>query len=143
MLLIAAYLDPGSLRELHALIFELGMAALVEVHSRAELEAALPCGPRLVGVNNRDLRDFTVRMETTLDLLPFVPEAVCLVAESGIHTPADIARLAAAGVDAILVGEALVTAQDVAAQVRRFSSCEEQSISQSVNSQSGKKESEK
>ncbi len=124
MLLIAAYLDPGSLRALHALICELGMAALVEVHSRAELEAVLPHGPRLVGVNNRDLRDFTVRLETTLDLRPFVPEAVCLVAESGIHTPADIARLAEAEVDAILVGEALVTAQDVAGQVRRFSSLE-------------------
>ena len=81
------------------------MAALVEVHYRAELEAVLAVRPALVGINNRDLRDFTVRLETTLELRPLVPPAICLVAESGIHTPADVARLAEAGVDAILVAK--------------------------------------
>jgi len=118
MLLITAYLDPVQLRDLQSLINELGMAALVEVHSRAELEAALPLHPALVGVNNRDLRDFTVRLETTLELRPLAPAEICLVAESGIHTPADVARLAQGGVDAILVGEALVRAPDTAAKVR-------------------------
>ncbi len=118
VLLIAAYLPPALLAELHALICALGMAALVEIHNRAELEAILPVNPTLIGVNNRDLRDFTVRIETTLELRPHVPPGVCLVAESGIHTPQDVARLAEAGVDAILVGEGLVTAPDVGAQVR-------------------------
>lgn len=118
MLLIAAYLDPASLRDLHTLISELGMAALVEVHSRAELEAVLADDPSLVGINNRDLRDFNVRLETTLELRPLVPAEVCLVAESGIHMPADVSRLAEAGVDAILVGEALVKAADIAGKVR-------------------------
>ena len=117
-LLIAAYLEPALLRDLHGLARELGLAALVEVHSRAELEQALECGALLVGINNRDLRDFTVRLETTLALRPQVPEHVCLVAESGIHTAEDVARLAAARVDAILVGEALVVADDTAAKVR-------------------------
>ena len=120
VLLIAAYLDLPALCDLHALARELGMAPLVEVHSREELDMALRADPVLLGVNNRDLRDFTVRLETTLTLRPFVPPGVCLVAESGIHTAADIARLGEAGVDAILVGEALVTAPDVAAKVREL-----------------------
>ena len=122
VLLIAAYLDPQALHELHALINALGMAALVEVHNLAELQSVLPVGPALVGVNNRDLRDFTVRLETTLELRAHVPAPVCLVAESGIHTPADVTRLAQAGVNAILVGEALVTAPDTAQKTRELSS---------------------
>jgi indole-3-glycerol phosphate synthase len=118
VLLIAAHLDIQQLRDLHALICALGMAPLVEVHNQAELEAAAQLDLRLLGVNNRDLRDFTVRLETTLELLPLVPAGVCLVAESGIHSPADVVRLRTAGVDAILVGEALVTAPNVAAAVR-------------------------
>jgi indole-3-glycerol phosphate synthase len=119
VLLIAAELEPANLAELHALAHELGMAALVEVHDQAELEKALgACQPSLIGINNRDLRDFTVNLETTLRLRPLVPAGICLVAESGIRSPQDVARLAAAGVDAVLVGEALVAAPDVAAQVR-------------------------
>lgn len=118
ILLIAAYLEAHALRDLHELARSMGLDALVEVHSREELEAALLCEPRLVGINNRDLRDFSVRLETTLTLLPFVPEGVTLVSESGIHTREDALRLAAGGVDAILVGEALVSAEDVAAKVR-------------------------
>jgi indole-3-glycerol phosphate synthase len=119
VLLIAAYLQPAQLAELHALAREIGMAALVEVHSAPELEMALQsCDPPLLGINNRDLRDFTVRLETSLALRPLVPAGKLVVAESGIHTRADVDRLAAAGVGAILVGEALVAAADTAEQVR-------------------------
>jgi indole-3-glycerol phosphate synthase len=120
ILLIAAALQPSRLFQLHALAEELGMAALVEVHDRAELEIALGCSSRLVGINNRNLRDFSVDLETTLRLRASVPDSICLVSESGIHTPDDIHRLGRAGVDAVLVGEALVTAPDVPAQVRSF-----------------------
>ncbi len=124
VLLIAAYLEPDVLRDLHTLSLELGMAPLVEVHSREELDKVLDCGPVLVGINNRDLRDFTVRFDTVLSLRQFVPQDVCLVAESGIHTPEDVARLAAGGVDAVLIGEALVTAPDVALKVRNLAGLE-------------------
>jgi indole-3-glycerol phosphate synthase len=120
ILLIAAALQPSRLFQLHALAEELGMAALVEVHDRAELEIALGCSSRLVGINNRNLRDFSVDLETTLRLRASVPDSICLVSESGIHTPDDIHRLGHAGVDAVLVGESLVTAPDVPAQVRSF-----------------------
>lgn len=118
ILLIVAALGPARLSELHALALQLGMVPLVEIHDRAELKIALDCDPRLLGINNRNLKDFTVDLKTTLQLRPLVPEAVCLVSESGIHTPEDVSLLAAVGVEAILVGEALVTAPDVASQVR-------------------------
>ena len=104
------------------------MTALVETHDEAELETALAAGARLVGINNRNLHDFTVSLETTLRLGRQVPAEVCLVAESGIFTPEDVALLAGVereggrrGVDAILVGEALVIAADVGAKVRELS----------------------
>jgi indole-3-glycerol phosphate synthase len=119
ILLIAAYLEIGPLRDLHNLAGDLGMAVLVEIHSRTELEKAQEaCQPILLGINNRNLADFTVDLSTTLRLRELIPPGVCLVAESGIHTPADVDILAAAGIDAILVGEALVTAADPAAKVR-------------------------
>jgi indole-3-glycerol phosphate synthase len=119
VLLIAAYLEPALLRDLHQLARDLGLAALVEVHSEDELEKVLAaCQPALIGINNRDLRDFSVHLETTLRLRERVPAGVCLVAESGIHTRADVDRLADANVDAVLVGEALVSAPDVSAKVR-------------------------
>jgi indole-3-glycerol phosphate synthase len=120
LLLIAAVLSDSALAELLALTRSLGMTALVEVRSRGELLRVLPLSPRLVGANNRDLRDFSVDLNTCLSLRPLVPAGVCFVAESGIHTRADVARLAAAGVDAMLVGEALVVAPDVAAKVREL-----------------------
>ena len=121
VLLIVAGLEQGRLRALHALALELGMASLVEVHSLEELNTALNCDPLLVGINNRDLHNFSVSLETTLKLRPFIPAGICVVAESGIHTPQDVACLHQAGVDAILVGEALVTAADIPGQVRRLS----------------------
>lgn len=124
VLLIAAHLSAEQLRQLHSVALELGMAPLVEVHSMAELEMALACEPRLVGINNRDLRDFSVSLETTIRLSEFVPREVCLVAESGIHLRKDIDLLSGTNVDAILVGEALVTAPDVAAKVRELAGVE-------------------
>jgi len=120
VLLIVAALDDGDLAMLHRLIQQLGMAALVEVHNKAELERALEIGPRLVGINNRNLRTFEVNLETTARLRPHVPAGVVLVAESGVHTRADVARLAAIGADAMLVGEALVRAADVGRKVRQL-----------------------
>ena len=122
VLLIAAVLDNTELVELTALTEHLGMTALIEVHTATELARVLPLAPRLVGINNRDLRDFKVRLETCLELRASVPPDVCCVAESGIHTVEDVARLRAAGFDAMLVGEALLTAADVAARVRELTS---------------------
>ena len=127
ILLIVAALEPAQLRDLHALAADLDMAALIEVHTEAELEVALMCRPRLIGINNRDLRTFQVDLATTEHLARRLPGDVCVVAESGIHAAADLARLAAiprpggiAGVDAVLVGEALVTAADVGAKVQEL-----------------------
>ncbi len=118
VLLILAMLPPRVFRDLLACTRELGMAALVETHTADEVQQALDAGARLIGVNNRDLHTFEVRLETCLELRPLIPPEVVMVAESGIHTPADVRRLAAAGVDAMLVGEALVTAPDPAAAAR-------------------------
>jgi indole-3-glycerol phosphate synthase len=122
VLLIAAALpDDARLADLHALARELGLAVLVEIHSAAEVERALRLpGLGLVGINNRDLQTFSVRLETTESLRPRVPEGVQVVSESGIFTRADVARLAKLPVDAILVGEALVTAPDATARVREL-----------------------
>jgi indole-3-glycerol phosphate synthase len=99
---------------------ELGLDALVEVHDPAELADALASGADLLGVNNRDLRSFEVDLSTTVRLASGLPEGVVLVAESGIHTPEDIARLDAAGADAFLVGEALMRAADLGAALRQL-----------------------
>lgn len=118
LLLIAAVLNDRDLAELLALTHALQMTALVEVHDRAELERVLPLQPRLIGVNNRDLHDFSVDLNRCLELRQRVPADICFVAESGIRTAEDVARLAAAGIDAMLVGEALVRADDVGGKVR-------------------------
>jgi indole-3-glycerol phosphate synthase len=96
------------------------MTALVEVHDEEELMRVLPLGPKLVGVNNRNLHDFSVNLDTCVKLRPLVPQDICFVAESGIQTRADMKRLADASVDAALVGEALVTASDVGAKVQEL-----------------------
>jgi indole-3-glycerol phosphate synthase len=120
LLLIAAVLKDKELADLLALTRELGLTALIEVHDRAELERVLPLQPRLIGVNNRDLRNFSVDLDTCIQLRQYVPANICFVAESGIHTAADVARLAKEGIDAILVGEALMKAKDVGAKVREL-----------------------
>jgi indole-3-glycerol phosphate synthase len=120
VLLIVAALRVEQLRELHQLINELDMTALVEVHNEAEVKTALKIEPKLIGVNNRNLHDFTVDLHTTGRLRKSIPADIALVAESGIHTAKDVSRVSDMGVDAILVGEALVTASDVGAKVREL-----------------------
>ncbi len=120
LLLIVAALSDRKLRKLLNLTHRLGLQALVEVHNEAELDRALALGPRVVGINNRDLATFDVDLETTLRLRPRVPADTILVSESGIQSRVDVQRLAEAGVDATLVGTALVRAKDVAAKVREL-----------------------
>jgi indole-3-glycerol phosphate synthase len=112
ILLIVAALGDALMRELHALAVELGMDVLVEVHDGEELERALSVGATLVGINNRDLRSFETRLQTTLDLADRVPGDVLLVTESGIHTREDVALMREHGVLAFLVGEAFMRAEN-------------------------------
>ncbi len=117
ILLIVAALDDARLHELALLATELGMDILVEVHDAGELDRALVLDTPLVGINNRDLRTFNTRLETTLDLLEQVPAGRVVVTESGIHEPADVARMRAAGVQTFLVGEAFMRAEDPGARL--------------------------
>jgi indole-3-glycerol phosphate synthase len=122
LLLIVAALDDQTLAVLLALTHQLGMQALVEVHDEAELDRALAAGATVVGVNNRDLRTFVTTLETTERIAARLPATnrPLLISESGIATVADVARVRALGADAVLVGEALVTAPDIAARVREL-----------------------
>ncbi|NDJ78277.1 MAG: indole-3-glycerol phosphate synthase TrpC [Chloroflexi bacterium] len=121
VLLIMAALDDAQLADLHAAITDLGMVPLVEVHNAAELDRALRLEPKLLGVNNRDLKTFNVDLATTQRLASQVPAGVTLVAESGIRHGADVQQMGAMGAHAVLVGETLVKANDVAAMVRELS----------------------
>lgn len=117
VLLIVAALDDAELRDLHRLATELGLDVLVEVHDEPELERATAIGARLIGVNQRDLVTFEVDHERAVRVGAAMPTGVVRVAESGIRGPADAAALAAAGFDAVLVGESVVTASDPAGSV--------------------------
>jgi hypothetical protein len=112
ILLIAACLDDAQMKSLEALAVSLDMAVLVEVHDEAELERALKLKTPLIGINNRNLKTFEVSLDTTLGMLAKVPADRLLVTESGIATPADVKRLRDAGVNAFLVGEAFMRAED-------------------------------
>jgi indole-3-glycerol phosphate synthase len=112
ILLIAACLSDARMAELEACALALGMGVLVEVHDGAELERALALKTPLLGINNRNLRSFEVTLETTLGLLPRVPAGRLLITESGILARADVQRMRAAGVNAFLVGEAFMRAED-------------------------------
>jgi indole-3-glycerol phosphate synthase len=112
ILLIAACLDDALMIDLEAQALALGMAVLVEVHDGAELDRALKLRTPLVGINNRNLRNFEVTLETTIGLLPRVPPDRLLITESGILGPADVRRMREAGVHAFLVGEAFMRASD-------------------------------
>lgn len=112
VLLIVAALDDGALAELEACATSVGLDVLVEVHDAAELERALRLKTPLVGINNRDLRSFEVSLSTTLDLLGRIPADRTVVTESGILSRADVATMRSAGVDAFLVGEAFMRADD-------------------------------
>ncbi len=120
ILLIVAILDDGTLANLLALANSLGMQCLVEVHDETELGRALAAGVNIIGINNRDLRTFEVDIATTERLAALIPEGHTIVSESGIRTRADIDRLSECGVSAVLVGEALVTAEDAAAALREL-----------------------
>jgi indole-3-glycerol phosphate synthase len=120
LLLIVVELSDDELRRLLRLTEdELGMDALVEVHTRTEMERAVACGAKIIGVNNRDLRTFEVSIETSVELAQFAPAGATLVSESGL-TPEAVARLAAIGYRAFLVGETLMRAEDPVAELRRF-----------------------
>lgn len=118
VLLIVRALDQARLGDLLTMAAELGMDALVEAHTLAEVERALAAGVTLLGVNNRDLATFTTDLALSEQLVRHVPAAVTFVAESGIRTPADVERLGACGVDAVLVGEALMRQPDITAAAR-------------------------
>jgi indole-3-glycerol phosphate synthase len=113
ILLIVAALDTGTLIRLHSLATQLGLATLVEVHDAIELDAAHEIGAEIIGINNRDLTTLAVDVERTYQLLPDIPHGVVVVAESGFRRHAQLAQLEAAGVDAVLVGEALMRAPDI------------------------------
>ncbi len=117
VLLIVAMLDDPLLRDFLAEARALDLDALVEVHTEAEAERAVNAGATLYGINNRDLHTFKVDLSTTERVRPLLPQDAIVIAESGVHTRADVERLHRAGVRAILVGEAFMTAPDIAAKM--------------------------
>jgi len=118
LLLIAAILTSDTLKELLDLSHELSMGCLVEVHNEVEIEIALNIGAKMLGINNRDLKTFEVDLTTTERLRPLIPLDKIVVSESGIKDRSDIDRLRASGINAVLVGEALMSAPDIAARMR-------------------------
>lgn len=120
VLLIAECLDDCQLRKLHNEIIDLGMTPLVELYEPENLPRVIAAGAALVGVNNRNLHTFEVRLDHTLRLRDAIPDECALVSESGIKTRADVERLEAAGVDAILVGESLMREPDIGSSVDRL-----------------------
>jgi indole-3-glycerol phosphate synthase len=120
ILLIVAALETAPLAELFAAAGAVGLDVLVEVHDAAELVTAVALGARIIGINNRDLTTLEVDTERTFELLPRIPEGGLVVAESGFRTRAELERLADAGVDAVLVGEALMRAPDIEAACREL-----------------------
>jgi indole-3-glycerol phosphate synthase len=120
VLLIVAILEPARLRDLLAGAKGLGLGTLVEAHTASEVDAAVTAGARVIGINNRDLRTFETRLETTIALVPSIPPGTTIVSESGFATGADVRRVVEAGAHAVLVGEGLVRAPDVAAKVREL-----------------------
>ena len=122
ILLIVAILAPSQIKEYLQLARSLGMDCLVEVHDPSEVHVALDAGAEIIGINNRDLRTFVTDLQVTRDLAPLVPEDKVLVSESGIHSPDDLRALSPFGVNAVLVGESIVTSEDVAQKVRELAS---------------------
>jgi indole-3-glycerol phosphate synthase len=120
VLLIAAALEPFELLELHSLAKSLSLHPLVEIHTISELEIARKAGAALIAINNRDLVTFETSLETTFTLLPSVPPEAVVVSESGISRPEEVRRLSEAGVDAILVGEALLRSADPGSKLQEL-----------------------
>ena len=120
VLLIVAALEPAQLKDLLAVARGRGLAALVEVHDKAETATAVAAGAKAIGVNHRNLRDFSVDLGLTEHLRKLVPAEVVLVAESGIHTAEDARRMREAGADAVLVGELLMRSRDPGQEIRNL-----------------------
>lgn len=120
VLLIAGILDEDKMKRFIELVRSLHMDSLVEVHTREELEKVLEVNPNIIGINNRDLTNFTVDLHRTAELIEYVPKEICKVSESGINTRSDVIFLEQLGVDAILVGESLMTAPNPAGKVREL-----------------------
>ena len=120
VLLICAILDDGQLRAYLQLSDELGLTALVEAHDENEVEAALKAGARVVGVNNRNLKDFSVDTDNSRRLRELIPREVLYVSESGVRTADDIREIRSIGADAVLVGEALMRAEDKTEKLREL-----------------------
>ena len=120
ILLIVACLEDAQMRSLEQLAHALGMAVLVEAHDAAELERALALETPLIGINNRNLRTFETRLETTLDLLPRIPKERIVITESGILSTADVRRMRDRGVNAFLVGEAFMRADDPGKELKNL-----------------------
>lgn len=120
ILLIAAILVQEQLRDYLQMAAELGIDVLVEVHDEKELEKSLAAGSRIIGINNRDLRDFTVDLATTLRLRQEIPDAIPVVSESGIRNRDDIRTLQDRGINAVLIGESLMRSDDRAAALRKL-----------------------
>ena len=120
VLLIAAILAPEQLREFIGIAGRLNLGALVEVHTRAELEIALDVGAEIIGINNRDLKTFHTDVATSFRLRKSIPDDKIVVSESGIHTREDVVRLGEANVNAILVGESLMRSTDIGEKVREL-----------------------
>ncbi len=120
VLLIVAALEPRTLRALHERALELGLAVLVEVHSQPELDRALAADAELIGINNRDLKTLSVDTRTTFELRSQVPAGKLVVAESGFSRRDQLEELAGAGVDAVLIGEALMRSEDIEGAARKL-----------------------
>jgi indole-3-glycerol phosphate synthase len=120
VLLIAEILGPRELPALLKAIHSLGMQALVEIYERANLSRVVDAGARIIGVNNRNLRTFVTSLDHTLELVADMPAGCCLVSESGIRTRADVERLQQAGVQAVLIGETLMRADDIGVKLREL-----------------------
>ncbi|MFQ5901911.1 MAG: indole-3-glycerol-phosphate synthase, partial [Thermodesulfobacteriota bacterium] len=120
LLLIVRILEKSQLKELISLANEFNLTSLVEVHTREELEIALLCNAKLIGVNNRDLDTFKVDLEATASLLPFVPKDRLVISESGINSREDILFLEEKGVRGFLVGEALVREKDLGKKLKEL-----------------------
>lgn len=128
VLLIATLLDTDTIKEYKAVCDELGLSALVEAHDEKELESAVKAGARMIGVNNRDLKTFTVDISNSIRLRKRVPREILFVAESGIKTAGDIEDLRTAGVDGVLIGETLMRSKDKKAMLDELKGCEKGAV---------------
>lgn len=120
VLLICALLDTAAIAQYLRICDDLGLSALVETHDKAEIKSAVAAGARIIGVNNRNLKDFSVHLDNAAYLRKLVPKDILFVAESGIQKPADVASFPGCGIDAVLIGEALMRTEDKRALLNRF-----------------------